>query len=189
MRRLACAAALAGAVAAAPGCLVLSTNPAYDDQDKDSIVWEPALVGSWQNAEDNASMRVERGEWQSYRIHYVHPIESGDLTGHITSLGAARYLDLMPARGADRGSFLVPVHAVLRVHLDGDRLELTPLSYDWFYDRLRTGAGQGLHVVKDQKENALIVSPTSRLRSWLRAQPADGSMFGATAVFARGPKS
>jgi hypothetical protein len=187
VRRLVSGLVLVGAFVGAPGCLVLSIHPAYD---KASIVWEPALLGTWEDIEDNASMQIARGEWQSYRIHYVHPIETGDLTGYITTVGEARYLDLMPARGQDPGSFLVPVHAVLRIQLAGNRLELTPLSYDWFYDRLRAGTPvPGLSIVKDQKENALIVTPTSRLRTWLQGQPAAGSMFGAGAVFTRTPKS
>jgi hypothetical protein len=104
-------------------------------------------------------MEVERAEWKSYRIHYVHPIETGDLTAYLTSVGDERYLDLMPARGTDRGSFLIFVHGVLRVRVDADRLEPTPLSYDWFADRLRRNLPiAGLAVALDQKENALIVS-------------------------------
>ena len=68
----------------------------------------------------------------------MHPVETGTLTGYLTSVGDDRFLDVMPARGEDRGSFLLPVHAVLRIALDGDRLELTPL-YDWMNDRLRAG--------------------------------------------------
>lgn len=176
---------LVAALTLCPGCLVLALNPAYDD---DTIGWEPGLVGAWHDEDDNASLRIERGEWKSYKVRYVHPIESGDLTGYLTSVGDARYLDLMPARGEDRGSFLVPAHAVLRMTLDGDRLELAPLSYDWFFDRVRGGRGvAGLVVALDQKENALIVSPAARLRDWLRSQPADGPMFGAAAVFTRKP--
>lgn len=177
------ALALVLALAWAPGCLVLSLNPAYDD---DSIRWEPDLVGRWQNAEDNASIAIERGEWRSYKVHYVHPTETGDLTAYLTAIGDERYLDLMPVRGEDRGSFLIPVHAVLRVRLQGDRLELSPLSYDWFADRLREGRGiVGLRVSQDQKENALIVSPTRQLRTWLRGQDASGPVFGAAATFTR----
>ena len=92
----------------------------------------------------------------------------------------------MPARGDDRGSFLVPVHALLRVRLTDDRLELTPLSYDWFFDHARYGRKiPGLDVTLDQKENALIVSPTSALRNWVRSQVATGPMFGAPAAFVR----
>lgn len=165
------------------GCLVLSLTPAYDAE---TIGWDAALLGSWQDADDKASIEVERGEWKSYRIRYVHPIETGALTGYLTAIGDDRYLDVMPARGEDRGSFLVPVHAVLRVRLEGDRLELTPLSYDWMNERLRAGTRiAGMDAVLDQKENALFVSPTSALRAWLRKQPKDGPVFGASAVFIR----
>jgi hypothetical protein len=174
---------LAAMLAGSPACLVVSLNPAYDD---DTIAWEPQLVGKWQDADDKSSIVIDRGEWRSYRIHYEHPIETGDLTGYLTIVGNDRYLDVMPARGQDRGSFLIPVHATLRVRLDANRLELTPLSFDWFSDRLR-GARPipGLDVVADQKENALIVSPTDRFRAWLRAQLLESDAFGAPAIFTR----
>ena len=174
---------LALALGLSPGCLVLGLNPSYDGE---TIGWDPALLGSWTDADDKSSMEIERGEWKSYRIKYVHPIETGMLTGYLTAIGDDRYLDLMPARGEDRGSFLIPAHAIVRVQLEGDRLELTPLSYDWFNERLRAGTRvPGLTMVLDQKENALIVSPTAQLRSWLRRQPKEGPMFGASATFAR----
>jgi hypothetical protein len=174
---------LVAAIATAPGCLVLALNPVYEGE---QIGWEPALVGSWQNTDDKASMDIERGEWKSYKVHYVHPIETGDLTAYLTTIGDVRYLDVMPVRGEDRGSFLIPAHAVLRVTLEDNRLELTPLSYDWFFDRVRAGRGvAGLLVAMDQKENAVIMSPGARLRDWLRTQPPDGEMFGASAVFTR----
>jgi hypothetical protein len=131
-------------------------------------------------------MEIERGEWKSYRIKYAHAIETGTLTGYLTSIGDDRFLDVMPARGEDRGSFLLPVHVVLRVALDGDRLELTPLSYDWMNDRLRAGTPlPGLRMVLDPKQNALILTPTAGFRAWVRKQPRDGPMFGAAAVFKR----
>lgn len=177
---------LIAALAFMPGCLVLSLNPAYDDE---SIVWEPGLVGTWQNVEDNASVEIERGEWRSYRIRYVYPIEKGELTGYLTTIGKERYLDVMPVRGQDPGSFLIPVHGIFRVRLEGDRLELAPLSYDWFVERLHAGKPvAGLSVVQDQKENALIVSPTARLRTWLGGQAAAAPAFGAPATFTRESK-
>lgn len=176
---------LAVAVVLSPGCLVLSLHPAYDE---DSLGWDPALVGTWIDVDDNASLQIERGEWRSYRIRYVHPIESGDLTGYLTFVGDDRYLDVMPARGEDRGAFMIPVHALLRIRFDGDTLELTPLSYDWFFDRLRARAPiPGLSVTLDQKENALISSPSAKLRNWLRVQPPTTPVFGAAAVFTRKP--
>ena len=178
-------AALLGVAVAvgAPGCLVVSLNPVYDDT---TLAWEPLLVGQWVDADDKAQLEIARGEWRSYRVHYEHPIETGDLTGYLTIVGDDKYLDLMPVRGQDRGSFLIPVHAFLRLRLDGDRLELTPLSYEWFSDRVKAGKPiPDLNVVFDQKDNALIASPVAAIRSWLRLQPADGPMFGAAATFTR----
>ena len=94
----------------------------------------------------------------------------------------------MPARGEDRGSFLLPLHAILHLRLDSDRLELTPLAYEWFNEHLRAGRSMpGLSATLDQKENALLVSPVDRLRDWLRIQSVDGPAFGASATFARKP--
>jgi hypothetical protein len=177
--------ALVWIVGASSGCLVLSLNPAYDDS---TIAWEPALVGAWQSPDDKSSIRIERGEWQSYRLHYEHPIETGDLTGYLTIVGNDRYLDVMPARGKDHGSFLIPAHAVLRVRLEGDNLELTPLSYDWFADRLKAAQPiVGLNATLDQKENALIVSASGQLRDWLRSQTPASAALGAPATFIRRP--
>jgi hypothetical protein len=173
------------ATALSSGCLVVSVNPVFDDT---TIAWEPGLIGHWVDADDKASLRIERSEWKSYKIHYVHPIETGDVTGYLTAVGNERFLDVTPARGADRGSFLLPLHAILHVRLEGDRLELTPLSYEWLADQLRGGKPlAGLSATLDQKDNVLLVSPVDRLRDWLRVQSLDGPAFGAAATFARTP--
>ena len=72
------------ASAAVSGCLVLSLAPLYDSE---SMGWDARLVGSWIDEDDHASMEIGRAEWQSYRVHYVHPIETGDLTGYLTEAG------------------------------------------------------------------------------------------------------
>ena len=89
----------------------VAVNPSHD---RDSLVWEPGLVGEWQNVDDASSMKIERGEWQSYTVEYAHTIEKGRLTGYLSTIGKERYLDVMPARGEDHGSFLLPLHVVLR---------------------------------------------------------------------------
>ena len=177
-------AAISAALLLSSGCLVLSLQPAYEE---DWLAWDPALIGSWRDADDNASLKIEEAEWRSYRMHYEHPSEKGDVAGVLTIVGDEHYLDVMPARGQDRGSFLLPAHGILRVDLAGDELVLTPLSYDWFADRLRAGRppGGALSAIFDQKQNALIVSPTARLRAWLRAQPKESLAWGAPATFER----
>jgi hypothetical protein len=175
-------AALFAALTLSSGCLVVSLHPSYDDE---SIAWEPSLVGTWRDADDKMSLMIDLAEWRSYRVHYEHPSEKGDLTGYLTIVGDQRYLDVLPLRGQDYGSFLLPAHGLLRLDLDGDRLVLTPLSYDEFADRLRGGRPTGIAAIFDQKQNALLTAPTARLRSWLRALPADSPMWGAAATFTK----
>ena len=147
-------------------------------------------MGRWENPDDKATMTIERGEWQSYKIHYNHTIESGHLTGYLTAIGDSQYLDVMPARGEDRGAFLLPVHATLRLKLTADKLELTALSYDWFFDRLRQKTPiPGLAAAFDEKENALIVSSSAAVRAWIAKQAATSAAFGASAIFIRKPAS
>src|SRR5262245_17688199 len=183
MRRIKAIILVACIAVLSQGCLVVSIYPCYDDS---TLGWDSNLIGTWIDADDKSSLQIQRAEWKSYRIHYVHPSETGDLTGYLTMIGNDRFLDVMPARGEDRGSFLIPVHAFLRLRLDDDQLELTPLSYDWFYDRLNAGKPIArLDVSFDQRQNALIVSGVSRLRDWLRAQPAESPVFGPPATFTR----
>jgi hypothetical protein len=184
LRRVALAGLLVSSACALQGCLVLALHPVYDDQ---SIAWDPDLIGGWRDADDASTITISAAEWRSYKVHYEHPSEKGDLTAYLTIVGDDRYLDLSPVRGQDWGSFLLPVHCVLRVTLDGDTLTLTPLSYDVLSARLRSraAAAPGLAAVLDQKQNVLLTSSTPALRSWLRKTPSSSAEWGASATFLR----
>ena len=59
-------------------CLVLGLDRFYDEP---SITFDERLLGNWRPADDNVTVTVERSDWRSYRIQYVHPTETGALTG------------------------------------------------------------------------------------------------------------
>lgn len=164
-----------------PGCLVLSLHPAHDDA---SIVWDPALVGTWVNEDDRVTVVLGRGEWRSYRIEYEHPIEKGTLTGYLTTLGPQTYIDVSPVRGQDYGSFLVPVHALLRIDRQADTLTVQALDYDRFSLAAKQGGLPGLPMTLDQKQNTILTASTAAFRKWLKAGAIE-PMFGARAVFKR----
>jgi hypothetical protein len=166
---------------ASSGCLVLSLHPAHDDA---SIVWDPALVGTWVNDEDRVTAVLGRGEWRSYRIDYEHPIEKGTLTGYLTTLGAQTYLDVSPVRGQDHGSFLIPVHALLRIERQAETLTVQALDYDRFSRAAKQGGLPGLPMTVDQKQNTILTASTVAFRKWLKAGAVE-PMFGARAVFKR----
>jgi hypothetical protein len=180
VKALPAAVALAAALASS-GCLVLALHPAYDDA---GLTWDPALVGTWYDSDDRVTVTIERGEWRSYRITYEHPIEKGVLTGYLTSVGDAYFLDLSPVRGQDYGSFLLPVHALLRIQRAPDRITVQALDYDRFATASKQGGLVGLPATLDHKQNAVITASTTALRQWLR-QPDLEAWFGAGAVFTR----
>jgi hypothetical protein len=155
-------------------------QPAYDDQ---SVVFDEALLGQWENAEDGERAAIERGEWRSYRITYVDRTATRTFQGNLTRIGATTLLDLTEMRGADPGPLLVPVHALIRVTVAGDTLTTARLDYDRFM-RARTQKTIGLPPsAVDDRRNAVITAPTSELRRWLLKMPADA--FTAPATFTR----
>lgn len=160
---------------------MVDLHPAHDDA---SIAWAPDLVGTWVDAEDRVTAVIERGEWRSYRVAYEHPIEKGVLTAYLTTVGDRHYLDLSPIRGQDFGSFLSPVHVVLRLRLEGETMTVQALNYDRFAAAAKQGGLPGLSMTLDQKQNVLLTAPTSGLRQWLRNGAVE-AWFGAGAVFKR----
>jgi len=171
------------AAAAASGCLVLALQPSYDDA---SLAWDPELVGTWVNDDDRVTVTIERGEWKSYRIAYEHPIEKGLLTGYLTVVDDRQYLDVSPVRGEDHGSFLIPVHAVLRIQRTAEALTVQALDYDRMAMAAKKGGVEGLALTIDQKQNVLVTDTTSAMRKWLARIAATPEVwFGAGAVFKR----
>lgn len=162
------------------GCLVLSLQPAYDDE---SIAWDEALVGQWSDAEDNVTVTIAAGEWRSYRIHYEHPIEEADFTGRLTIIGDARFLDLMPARGLDYGAVLIPAHLVVKISREGDKWQVWALDYDALRAELKSGRLSPRLATFDQRQNVVLTGSTAAMRDWLRARTAKD--FDAPATFER----
>jgi len=164
------------------GCLVISLQPAYDDQ---SVFFDEALLGQWENAEDGERAAIERGEWRSYRITYTDRTATRVFQGNLTKVGVAMLLDVTEMRGADPGPLLVPVHGLIRVTIAGDTLTAARLNYDRFI-RARTQKAIGLPPsAVDDRRNAVITAPTGELRQWLAKVPADA--FEAPATFTRKP--
>jgi hypothetical protein len=173
---------LAGLMAAlgSSGCLVLSLQPAYDNE---SVVFDEALVGQWENADDQTSAAIERAEWRSYKIAYTDRFATRLFHGNLTKIGAPTLLDLTEIRGADPGPYLVPVHGVFKVAIDGDTLTVADLDYNWFLRALTQKLLGRLAAAVDDRRNVILTLPTSELRRWLTGAPAGA--FGAAATFTR----
>jgi hypothetical protein len=165
---------------ASTGCLVVSLQPAYDDP---SLVFDDALLGQWENAEDGTRATVERGEWRSYKITYVDRSTTRVFQGNLTKIGSSTFLDLTEMRGADPGPYLVPVHGLARVSIAADTVTGALLDYDRFMRAMSRKTLGRLSAAVDDRRNAVITAPTADIRRWLAQPPPDA--FGAPATFTR----
>jgi hypothetical protein len=165
------------------GCLVLALQPAYDAE---SVVFDEALVGQWENADDGARATIERGEWRSYKITYTDRFAARTFQSNLTKIGAVAFLDVTEMRGADPGPFLVPVHGVFRIAVNADTLTASPLDYAWFMRAMAqktTGNLGTLLLAIDDRRNIVMTAPTTEIRRWLARAP--DAAFGATMTFSR----
>jgi len=168
------------AALASTGCLVVALQPAYDAQ---SVVFEDALVGEWENHDDATRAVVERGEWRSYKIAYTDRFATRNFQGNLTKVGTATFLDIAELRGVDPGPYLVPVHGLFRVQLDGGTLTAAPLDYAWFTRAMAQKLVVRLAPAVDDRRNAVITAATPEIRRWLTRAPEDA--FGTPMTFQR----
>jgi hypothetical protein len=162
------------------GCLVISLQPAYDAQ---SVAFEEALLGQWESTDEGAKATVERGEWRSYKIAYTDRFATRAFQGNLTKVGTATFLDVTELRGVDPGPYLVPVHGLFRIQMDGDILMASPLDYAWFNRAMAQKLVVRLAPAIDDRRNAVITAGTVEIRRWLTRAPEDA--FGAPMTFQR----
>ncbi len=153
--------ALAGA--ASSGCLVSTFHPLYDES---SVVFDPALVGTWENRDSLVTVLVERGDWRSYRIAYTERTTTTRFTAFLTEVGGARFLSLRPEDGLERPAFLVATHGPLQITLTGAEVRVRELDYDEVLKRLNART-LGVAAASDLKQNVVITAATPALRRWL----------------------
>ena len=159
------------------GCLVVSLQPVYDDE---SIAFDAALVGRWENVEDRTSVTIERAEWRSYRLTYMDRSATHVLHGNLTAIDSSLYLDVTEPRGVEPGPFLVPVHGIYRISIAGDTLIARPLDYEWFSAALKAKSLGRLAAAMDERRDVALISHTDELRTWLARAPDDAFSVAVT---------
>lgn len=80
------------------GCVPIdSLNPIYTDS---NVIFDAALLGRWASSQSDESLRVERGENNSYLVIFekkdqdTH--EESVCEAHLVNLGGDKYLDVVP---------------------------------------------------------------------------------------------
>jgi hypothetical protein len=155
------------------GCLVSTFHPLYDDA---SIVFDEALLGTWENRDSQVTVTVSRSEWRSYRIDYTDGSNTAHFTGFLTMLGGARFLSVRPEDGLERQAFLVATNGPLQVMVDGSAVRVRELDYDEVTKRLKAGTLK-IAAATDLKQNVVITAETPALRRWLATTLTDPSLW------------
>jgi len=181
MRNIGLAALLVAALASG-GCLVLALHPIYDDQ---TIEFDEKLVGTWERADDGASVVMARGAWRSYDVTYTAGDTSLKFTAYATRIGDARFLDIGSEHGVDLVPLTVPAHAAVRIQLAGDMLSVTGFDYEWWMRTAGQGALRKLSHAVDERKNLVLTSPTPALREWIAGSLRTDEAYGEALTFTR----
>jgi hypothetical protein len=163
------------------GCLVASLHPVYDDE---SIVFEEALLGRWENVESELAVAIERGQWRSYQIAYTDRFGTTRFTGHLARAGGTRFLNFRPEDGLERQAFLVITNGVMEVQIEPSRVRVREPDYGVILARLNAGK-LGLDAALDLKQNVIITAPSGKLRGWLVTSLKDEDVWAEWKTFTR----
>jgi hypothetical protein len=163
------------------GCLVGSLQPLYDDE---SILFDETLVGTWENRESEITVVVGRGEWKSYELAYTDRFGTTKFTGHLTSVGKERFLNIRPENGVERPAFLVATNGILHVEIASARVRVREPEYGMVLTRLKAQK-LGIDAGIDLKQNVVITESTAKLRQWLSAALKDEAFWADWKTFTR----
>ncbi len=118
-------------------------------------------------------MTIDRAQWRSYKIVITDRSSTYTYQGNLTRIGASTFMDVTEVRGKDFGPYLVPVHGIIRVKVDGATLVISDLRYDWFQQAIPRKTLGRLAAAMDDRRNVILSSPTAELRAWLTRAPAE----------------
>jgi hypothetical protein len=163
------------------GCFVSSLHPVYDDN---SIVFDEALVGTWENRESEITVVVTRGEWKSYGVAFTDRFGTTRFTAHLTTIGPARVLNVRPEDGLEKPAFVLATNGFMQVAVEAGRLRVREPEYGTVLERLRAGK-LGIDAATDFKQNVLITASPAKLRGWLAAALKDEAFWADWKTFSR----
>lgn len=150
-------------------CLVSSFHPLYDDA---SIVFDEALIGTWENADSQVTVTVARSEWRSYALEYTERSTTTRFTAFLTELSGARFLSVRPEDGLERPAFVVATNGPLQVQLEGAQVRVRELDYDEILKRFKARTLK-IAAATDLKQNVVITAETPALRQWMASALKD----------------
>ena len=195
-----------GLTLALVGCNATFQPSLFPLSSDETVVFEPALLGTWTpddistivrglNTEytvdfNDISIIFEKGIDKDYAVtfrDYDDPV-LGLVEVHLVQLGKRYFLDVYPGEIADSDQSALryfpvfPVHLLIPMELNGDVLKLGWLSENWLQERLGSGEMDSLytHVVDpflDEEEIFLFTAHTEELQRFYLKHAGDDEAF------------
>jgi hypothetical protein len=144
----------------------MSLHPLYTEED---VIFEPALVGVWGEKEDECWTFRKSSKGNTYDFIYTSKgsnigggADSMAFVGHLINLGGKMFMDAA-SRESDVGPLLaIPVHAFLRLSLEGDSLGIAYLDDVWLKENIENNKIRIKHELVD--DNILLTASPKELQ-------------------------
>lgn len=166
------------------GC-VPSLHPLYTS---DTIVFEPALLGSWAETDSEGRWEFRQGGENSYRLTMTDDDKQGEFEVHLVKIGSSRFLDLFPEKLELPGNeyyqmHLLPVHSFILVSQLQPTLRLALLQPTWLKSFLAKNPEAVKHEIVDG--DVLLTAPPEELQQFLLAHVNTEGAFTTPAELMR----
>lgn len=170
---------LMGAAIMVAGCIP-SLQPLFTDK---TTVFEPALIGVWQQENGESTWAFARKESNIYSLTYTdNEGRPGQFEARLIKLGDKYFLDLFPdepqqSENAYYKFHLLRVHTFLKVSLDGSNLQLAGMDPNWLKRQLDVNRSAVRH---ETVNNMIVLTATpAELQKFVRLHADDKDAFSA----------
>lgn len=149
------------------GCLS-SLNPVYTEQ---NLVVDPALAGTWTQANGQAQWTLTVRDVNSYTLVYVDAEgRQGRFIAHLADVQGVRFLDLHPdtverATAPFYDIHFTPIHTIYLVRQTGPVVQLASIDYGWLNEFLTEHPNAIEHATFNGRK--LITAPTDKLQDFV----------------------
>ena len=147
------------------GCWTLSLRPLFSD---DTLTYDERLLGTWEN--DDATATFTQASDGKYRIQYTEDNRTSALEAGLLKLGEERYLDVYPPfqeHSDVTDVHRIPAHSFWKVSLEGNKLRLIPLDYDWLHALLEREP-KAIRATRVDKDLILLTASSVELQEFVR---------------------
>lgn len=158
----------------------LSIHPLYTKLDLD---FNPVLLGSWVDAQGDASFLFEKSAGLEYKLTVVErdgqQESKGEFEAHLVRLGGADFLDIYPGSLEGGSQFyqahLIPAHTIARLTIEPDKVSLAFLSADWLKKRIEDKSVDAAH--ENAAGTLILTCATDDLQHLVDLYANDGAAF------------